>query len=476
MTTPHIPPPDSTLLPSDKVPKLEKLTFALGGGAEIATAHVIGMMVYQVFSFNLQMTAATIGTVLMLFRLWDSFTDPLMGWISDNFKSRWGRRRPFILLGAVLGGITFPLFWWAPLGMTEMQTAAWMLVTGVLFYTSFTIWSVPYQSMQLEMTPDYNERTRVAQWRAIVANFGGGIVGWFWLVALMFKNPETGEGDTVLGMRVLSIICGLLFMVLGSLPAFFNRERYYELAKKQDVHLFRGIWQTFTNRPFQLLVLISVLFIMGTQIVEQLQRFLSLFYVYGGNESGSALIAGLGSTIWIVTSVGCVPIYTWASTRFGKRRVFMFAIGMLGVASMSKLVLFNPNYPWLMLLQGFLYGPAFSGIWLMIPTICADILDEDELITGERREGSFASILSNLIKLAFALGAFAAGLIVTLSGFDESAQALQDPNVYARMMLLSAYIPAFACIAAVLVLRHFPITPESAAIARAKLEQKRGVI
>lgn len=453
---------------------LQKLTYALGGAAEIATAHVIGMMVYQVFSFNLQMTAATIGTVMMLFRLWDSFTDPLMGWISDNFQSRWGRRRPFIFVGAILGGITFPLFWWAPLGLSESRMAAWMLVTGILFYTSFTVWAVPYQSMLLEMTPDYNERTRVAQWRAIVQNLGGGIVGWFWVVALWFKDPETGESDTVIGMRYLSILCGIFFMVMGMLPAIFNRERYYDLAKRQHVPLIRGLWQTFINRPFQLLVLISILFIMGTQVVEQLQRFLSLYYVYGGNESGSALLAGWGSTIWIVTSVGCVPIYTYVSARIGKRQTFMFAIAMLGVASLSKLVLFNPDYPWLMLLQGFLYGPAYSGIWLMIPSISADIVDEDELLTGERREGSFASILSNLIKLAFALGAFAAGMIVTLSGFVESAQAMQNPEVYARMMLYAAYIPAIACIAAILVLRRFPITQESAAVTRAKLEERRG--
>lgn len=256
--------PESVARPSDKVPAREKFTYALGAGAEIATSHVIGMMVYQVFSFNLMMTAAVIGTVLMIFRLWDAVTDPLMGWISDNFKSRWGRRRPFILLGAILGCFTFPLFWWAPIGYSETQLAIWMVITGILFYTSFTIWSVPYQSMLLEMTPDYNERTRVAQWRAIVSNFTGGIVGWFWMIALLWENPETGEGDTVLGMRYLSIICGVVFLVLGSMPAFFNRERYYAIAEKKKVLLLRGIWETLCNKPFQILVLISILFIMGT--------------------------------------------------------------------------------------------------------------------------------------------------------------------------------------------------------------------
>jgi GPH family glycoside/pentoside/hexuronide:cation symporter len=466
-----LPPPQA---PSDIVPLREKITYALGGGAEIATSHVIGMMVYQVFSFNLEMTAATIGMVLMLFRLWDAFTDPLMGWISDNFRSRWGRRRPFILIGAVLGCCTFPLFWWAPRDFSETATAVWMTVTGICFFTSFTIWSIPYQSMLLEMTPDYNERTRVAQWRAIVQNFGGGIVGWFWLLALLWKDPVTGEGDVVEGMRYLSILCGIAFLVLGSLPAFFNRERYYGLAVKNKVPLIKGLITTFANKPFQILVMISLLFIMGTQVVEQLQRFLSLYYVYDGKEDSSALLAGLGSTIWIVTSVGCVPIYTYVSSRIGKRRTFAFSILMLAVASLSKLVLFNPDYPWLMLLQGFLYGPAYSGIWLMIPAISADIIDDDEINTGERREGSYASVFSNIIKLSFAFGAYAAGLIVTVSGFEESAKAIQDPNVYPVMMLLAAYVPAIACLAAWLMLRKFPISPESAAETRKLLEQRRG--
>jgi GPH family glycoside/pentoside/hexuronide:cation symporter len=467
------PPPPQT--PSDSVPFREKITYALGGGAEIATSHVIGMMVYQVFSFNLEMTAATIGLVLMVFRLWDAFTDPLMGWISDNFRSRWGRRRPFMLIGGILGCVTFPLFWWAPTHFGETETAIWMTATGILFFTSFTIWSIPYQSMLLEMTPDYNERTRVAQWRAMVQNFGGGIVGWFWLLALLWKDPVTGEGDTVLGMRYLSILCGIAFLVLGTLPVWFNRERYYDLAKKQHVPLFKGLLQTFCNKPFQILIMISLLFIMGTQVVEQLQRFLSLYYVYDGQEDSSALLAGLGSTIWILTSVGCVPIYTYLSTKIGKRRTFAFSILMLAVASLSKLVLFNPDYPWLMLLQGFLYGPAYSGIWLMIPAISADIVDNDELSTGERREGSYASVFSNIIKLSFAFGAYAAGLIVTLSGFEESAKVVQDPEVYPRMMLLAAYVPAIACLAAWLLLRRFPISPESAAETRRILEERRGV-
>jgi len=460
--------------PSDKVPFREKITYALGGGAEIATSHVIGMMVYQVYSFNLEMTAATIGLVLMLFRLWDAFTDPLMGWISDNFRSRWGRRRPFMLIGAILGCCTYPLFWWAPREFSETATAIWMTLTGICFFTSFTIWSIPYQSMLLEMTPDYNERTRVAQWRAMVQNFGGGIVGWFWLLALLWKDPVTGEGDAVEGMRNLSILCGIVFLVLGCLPVFFNRERYYGLAVKKKVPLIRGLITTIRNKPFQILIMITLLFIMGTQVVEQLQRFLSLYYVYDGKEDSSALLAGLGSTIWIVTSVGCVPIYTIISARIGKRRVFAFSILMLGVASMSKLVLFNPDYPWLMLLQGLLYGPAYSGIWLMIPAISADIIDDDELGSGERREGSYASVFSNLIKLAFATGAFAAGLIVTLSGFEESTKAAQDPSVYPTMMMLAAYIPAIACLAAWLLLRKFPISPESAAETRRILEERRG--
>lgn len=468
-------PPSPPQTPSDTVPFREKITYALGGGAEIATSHVIGMMVYQVFSFNLEMTAATIGLVLMIFRLWDAFTDPLMGWISDNFRSRWGRRRPFMLIGGILGCVTFPLFWWAPQHFGETETAIWMTVTGILFFTSFTIWSIPYQSMLLEMTPDYNERTRVAQWRAMVQNFGGGIVGWFWLLALLWKDPVTGEGDTVLGMRYLSILCGVAFLVLGTLPVWFNRERYYDLAKKQHVPLFKGLAQTFCNKPFQILIMITLLFIMGTQVVEQLQRFLSLYYVYDGQEDSSALLAGLGSTIWILTSVGCVPIYTYLSTRIGKRRTFAFSILMLAVASLSKLVLFNPDYPWLMLLQGFLYGPAYSGIWLMIPAISADIVDDDELSTGERREGSYASVFSNIIKLSFAFGAYAAGLIVTLSGFEESAKVVQDSGVYPTMMLLAAYVPAIACLAAWLLLRRFPISPESAAETRRILEERRGV-
>lgn len=466
---------DAETAPEDRVPIGQKLAYAIGGGGEIITSHVIGVMVYRIFSFNLEMTAAAIGLVLMLFRLWDAFSDPLMGWISDNFRSRWGRRRPFILLGGVLGGCTFWLFWWAPRDASEAMLMGWMLVTGIIFFTSYTIWAMPYQSMLLEMTPDYNERTRVAKWRAIVQNVLGGVVGWFWTLTLLWDHPETGEPDSVTGMRYLGIVCSVLFTMMAILPAFFNKERYYGLVKDQRVPFFRGLKQTFGNYPFRLLVAITLFFILGTQLVEQLAQFLSLYYVYGGNEEGSAFLAGLGSTLWIIISVSCVVFYTWLSARIGKRKTFMIAMGMLALASLSKLVLFNPDYPWLMILQSFLYGPAYAGIWLMIPAISADIVDNDELKTGERREGNYASIFSNITKLAFSFGAFTAGLVVTLSGFVEEAQAAQADGVYTRMMLLAAFVPAAACGIAIWLLYKFPITAKSAAETRQQLEQRRGV-
>lgn len=472
----HTPPQHAAR--GDRVPTREKLTYALAGASETITAGVIGGMTFRIFGMNLMMAPAVIGTVMMFFRLWDAFSDPVMGWISDNFRSRWGRRRPLILVGAILGGCTFWMFWWFPRDLSDTWMVVWMLCTGVLFFTSFTIWAMPYQSMLLEMTPDYHERTRVAQWRAIVQNLAGGIMGWTWWITVQpfFADPVTGEPDAVNGMRWLAIIYGVVFMLLGMLPAFFNKERYYHLVveSKQRVHLIKGLKNTLKNQPFQLLIGISLFFILGTQMVDQLQQYLGLYYVMGNDEQFASLLAALGATIWIVTSVGCVPIYTAISIRIGKRKTFFIAMWMLVLASLSKLVLFNPEYPWLMLGQAVFIGPALAGIWLMIPTMSADIIDEDERVTGERREGSYASVYSNIVKLAFSLGIFAAGWVLTLAGFVPEKESDQAAEVFSRMLWWSALIPAAMTLIAMYFLHRFPITPERAQETREVLEARRG--
>ena len=187
-------PQKNAIAASDRVPFAKKLAYALGGPVDILSVWVLVSIAYPLFNMELQMRPLYVAIILMSLRLWDGAIDPIMGWISDNARTRWGRRRPFIFVGAILSAITYPLIFWFPVGLTPEQNMCWVIGFGILFYTCFTVWAMPYQSMLMEMTPDYNERTRVTEVRGYFQTLAGLVNGWIWWITLrpLFMVAEPG--------------------------------------------------------------------------------------------------------------------------------------------------------------------------------------------------------------------------------------------------------------------------------------------
>lgn len=161
----------------DRVPFKEKLAYGIAGPVDILSVWVLVAVAHNVFNMELLLTPVQVGIILITLRFWDGIADPVMGWISDNTRSRWGRRRPYIIIGAILSAITYPLMWWFPSTFDPNQIMLWVIGFGILFYTSFTIWCIPFQSLLMEISPDYDERTRVASYRGIFQSLSGLLVG-----------------------------------------------------------------------------------------------------------------------------------------------------------------------------------------------------------------------------------------------------------------------------------------------------------
>lgn len=463
----------------DKVPFRKKLAYAAGGPVDILGVWVMVSIAYQVFNFELKMTPTQVAIILMSLRLWDGVADPIMGWISDNFRSKWGRRRPFILIGAILAGLTYPLIWWFPTDMSSGQIMVWVIGFGVLFYSCFTVWAMPYQSMLMEMTPDYNERTRVAEIRGYFQTAAGFLNGWIWWISMLPIFFVNGEASPVNGMRYLSLGIGVLIVILGVLPAIFVKERYYEsdLVKNQEkVNLLKSLKETFSNRPFIILCLLTLFFLLGTSIFDSYGRFVGTYYVLDGNWDEGAKFAGYGTFIYMVFSYIFIPIFRSLSEKIGKPKVLSFSIALVLVAVSTTWWTFTPDNPWLMLTNTAFIGAGYAGLWLMIPSMQVDVVDYDELKTGERREGSYASIFSWVLKLSFVIGFLISGPVIEMTGFDANLNADQKEGVYDIMRIGYIAIPVFALVVAVALLKVFPITKEKASEIRLELEARRGKV
>lgn len=475
----------------DKVPFKTKITYGAGGVVDILGVWVLVSIAYQVFNFELKMPPTYVAIILMSLRLWDGVADPIMGWISDNFKSKWGRRRPFILVGAIFAGLTYPLIWWFP-AMPEnfaqlsaelqndyhLTVMYWVIGFGVLFYSFFTIWAMPYQSMLMEMTPDYHERTRVTEIRGYFQTVAGFANGWMWWLSMLPIFFINGTASPVNGMRYLSIIIGVIIIIFGVLPAIFVKERYYEsdlVQKQEKTKLLPSIAETLSNKPFIILCVLTVFFLLGTSIFDSYGRYVGTYYVLGGDWDMGAVFAGYGTIIYMIFSFLFIPFFRNLSQKIGKPKVLMISMILVFIAVTTTWFTFNPNNIWLMLLNTAFIGAGYAGLWLMIPSMQIDVVDYDELKTGKRREGSYASVFSWVLKFSFVIGFMISGPLIEATGFDANLD-VQNEGVFTSMRLSFIAIPLVAILIAMFFLKKFPITAEKAAEMREKLEERRGKV
>ncbi|MFQ3577923.1 MAG: MFS transporter [Verrucomicrobiia bacterium] len=417
-----------------------------------------------------------VSLLFMGFRLWDALTDPIMGWISDNTHTRWGRRRPYIFVGAILTGITFPLMWFFPRDAEQITILIWMAVTGLMLYTSLTIWAMPYHSLFLELSPDYHERTRINSYRFYAGVVFSLAIGWCWWFAKLdiFIDPATGEHDTLAGTRFLSVVLGAIIIAFGILPAIFVRERFASLTKgRPRSSLRRDLQLTLKNRNFLVMVSVTVFFIASSALLNSFGQFLTTFYVNRGDEALAATINGYWqtiSTIGVLVGITCANIF---SPRWGKRRTMAVALLCQVFGNFINLFILWPERPYLSLLNSFFIGLGMQTTWLLVGSMIADIADEDELLTGNRREGSFSSVYAWAVKLSFTMGFGLSGPLLSLTGFDV-ARGVDQPEVFLRMKLLMVFLPVAMLSLALWALRKYRITELSAAETRRLLELRRG--
>ncbi len=191
----------------DRVPIRQKLAYAAGGSVEMLSSASVGTMWMPVFNLGFGISPGVLGMLGVIYRIWDAITDPVVGNMSDNTRTRWGRRRPYILVGAVLTAITTPLLWRLSPGWSEMTMLVYITIIGLLLHTSLSIWSMPYNSLMLEMTPNYDERTRISAYRTIFMKFGVFIGSWIlpFAASSYFASAETGKPDLVRGVQIISI-------------------------------------------------------------------------------------------------------------------------------------------------------------------------------------------------------------------------------------------------------------------------------
>lgn len=466
--------------PRKSVPLGEKLAYGVGDIPGYLPMYAVTgpTLVNQVFNMTLLVPPTLISLAMGAFRMVDAFTDPFVGWLSDRFRSRFGRRRPFMLVGTVLMAMLLPVVYMVNPEWSPGQLMGWFLGMGLVLLFCNTLFNIPYQSLMMELTPDYHERTTITAYKSFFGKLMGLGLGWTWWFTQLscWGDPETGQPDTLSGAKALMwILAGIVF-VLGLLPVFFCKERYYHKAEKgKKEGLVQSFKLSFRCRPF--LVVLGILFLLKIpDMVSIFTAYLNTYYIFDGSQKDAAFLFGWLSTTTTVLAFACIPAVTWTSRRLGKEKTLALLILFKILASGGYLVAYLTKEPWLLFLPSSLQAPVLSGLFMILPSMLADIADYDELETNERREGTFAAVFSWVFKFSATFFVAMSGPIIDLIGFDAAMGAGQRPEVFGIMIGILVIFPIATASAALLLLRKYPLDYQKAVEIRHALEARRGEV
>jgi len=469
--------------PEDRIPMKQKLAYGAGAFVNNLLAAASGGMMI-VLNLGLGMNPALVGLLGALPRLTDAFTDPLMGYISDNARTRWGRRRPFIFAGVIVAGIIFALLWQLPRNQTETFYFVFFLVGSIIFYMGYTVFATPWVALGYELTPDYHERTRLMGTQNFVGQLAYVVSPWF----LWIMTYEGFFKDQVEGAAGLAIIVAIVAIGLGILPAIFLRERMQnvieaeaegssspKLSFKENMkEFFQGFGITLSSGPFLKLCLATFLVFNGFMLVASFQFYVIIYYVTGGDQSAGAKYAGYAGTLSAVCTFAVVVFVTWLATRIGKRKAFFISTGLSVLGYGLKWVCYNPDVPLLVLLPAPLMAFGLGGLFTLMPSMIADVVDSDELKTHQRREGMYGSIFWWMVKLGMAAALALSGYLLNFTGFDVDLGGNQTARTITMLRVFDAAIPMVTSAIAIWAVATFPITESVAHEVRMKLEERRG--
>ena len=444
----------------DRVPWNQLIAFGFGGLIPIALFNIVLQLVPLLGNISLGIGAIWLGAILVLPRLWEAFSDPVVGHLSDNARTRWGRRRPFILIGGIAVALSFVAIWWVPgedtlrrygagdAGVMWLQLS-FLLGTLLLFFTACAVFEIPHGALGLEMSADHHERTRLFSAKSFLGNIFA--MGTPWLIFFAGLEIFSGPGGNLVdGMRYVSLVIAAILAPMAVWWFFSLREPGFAAVREQEKTDFLDDMRTaLTNRTFLSLTASIFTLAMGFNFVGSFANYITIFYLYGGDVRAASTLLGIAGTVWAVTALVAVFPLNWLGRRLGKNRTLLVAILLMCAAQLSKIVCYRPGSlgtielpaglathlgrqaltiegPYLILIPTMLLSAGMLMFFTLGASMVGDVCDEDELNTGTRSEGTYYSVFWWFIKMGTAFASFVMGALLVCSSFDERQNVLMD--------------------------------------------------
>lgn len=431
--------------PKDRLSLWTKLSYGAADFGFAFTDSAIAVLFAIFLTDIVGLTAAQAALAVFIGRSWDYINDPIIGHITDRTRSRWGRRRPYLLFGMVPFALAFLMMWWIPPIQPVWGLVAYYAFAYFFFDTTNTFVTMPYFALTPELTQDYDERTSLTSYRMFFSLVGG-------LVA--FVVPLAMIGETIPANADRALLMGLIFGAVSAFPLLLTflgtRERREYIARQQP-SLRESLQAARRNRPFVFAMGIFLFTWTAMSIIEN-QLFYFLEYRMGLEEEAPIVAAAV-----FVTAILVLPFWVWASQRTDKRKAYIYGMIFLSVV-MITLVFLNPSAGMpLVLSLAALAGVGVSAVhvlpWAMIP----DAVEVDELDTGARHEGMFYALVTLFRKIASSIAIPLALLMLDGSGFISNAHSQPASAIWAIRLLMGP-IPSVFLVGGIIFALYYPLS------------------
>ena len=460
----------------DKSKKLNlktKLAYGAGDLGPAITANISVFFLLVFFTNVAGIPAGLAGSILMVGKIWDAVNDPFVGVLTDKTKSRrWGRRLPWLLYGAIPFGIFFFLQWIVP--TTNVWGLFWYyVIIGVISQVFYTVVNLPYTAMTPELTQDYDERTSLNSIR-FAFSIGGSILSLL-LARLIFALIENRQQQYLVLAGVCAVISvlGLFWCVWGTRDRVLAFEaKRTQSEESESIPFGEQIKIVFNNKPFLFVIGIYLFSWLGVQITASVIPYFVIYCMRLKESDVPTVMIGVQGTALLM-------LFVWGalSKRVGKKAVYFMGM-FLWIIAATGLFFLQPGQIGLMYVLAVLAGSGVSVAYLVPWSMMPDVIELDQLQTGQRREGVFYGFMVLLQKFGLAFGLFLVGIALQASGFQENVPGqtelpIQPDAALTAIRIAVGPIPVVCLICGLFLTYFYPITREMHAEMLLKLEEKR---
>jgi len=466
---------------TSKVPMGQKIAFGFGMLANQMFPAILGIFMVVLVE-DLEFSGWMWSLVFLFPRIFDAITDPIMGFISDNTKSKWGRRRQYVLIGGILMGIAY-IFMWQLYKVDGVQYNFWyFFLWSLVFYLGLTIFSVPYVAMGYEMSDDFHERTNIMA----IAQFIGQ---WAWVIAPLFwiiMYDENWFPSADIAVRELAIWVAIPCAICAMVPAIFIKsnstiEEDYEPLNSANignslVKIYESFVAAFKIKEFRKLCGATFLIFNAFNTVAALTFFVIVYKLFNGDAGASGIwVSMFGCLGAIGTTFIVIPAVAWMSKKLGKKKAFMVSQSISLVGYIMLYFLFIPGKPWMYIIALPFFSFGIGSLFTIMMSMTADVIDVDELNTGKRREGIFGAIYWWMVKVGYGIAGALSGVIITIVGFNPDLATTDQHAAVDSLHAFFCFFPMIGTILAMLIMRNYNITEERALEIRSQLAERKEI-